>query len=119
MQFSIKINGVDFAPYIRADGVRFEETTRTSRAVTVLNGTSYRAEITKLRATVDLVEMRDSAWDNLRAALQQRPATVEFTKPDGTTAAKQFYVIGLREPVRNVKGGNTYFRNVSFNLEEK
>ena len=119
MQFTMKINGVDFTPYLRANGVRFEEITRASRAVTVLNGTSYRAEITKLRAPVDLLEMRDGVWDRLRAALQTRPAEVEFTRADGTTSVKEFYVMGLREPVRSVKGGNTYYRNVSFTLEEK
>ena len=119
MQFSIRINGVDFTPYIQANGVSWEETTRVSRAVTTLNGTSYRAQISKQRASVNLTELRDRVWDCMREALQTRPATVEYTRPDGSAAVKIFYIVGLREPVRTVKGGNTYYRNIAFTLEEK
>lgn len=119
MQFAIKINGVDFTPYISSGGIVWEETTRVSRAVTTLNGTSYLAQINKIRCTVNLTELRDEIWNGLREALQIRPALVDYNKPDGTKSVKEFYVIAMREPVRTVKGGNTFYRNIAFSLEEK
>lgn len=119
MQFYLKINGVDFSPYIAGGGVTIDQVVRKSRRVTVLNGMDYRAEIKKVRIAAQLVTVPDSVWERLRAALETRTVEAEYTNAGGENVRKTFYAVNLREPVREVKGGNTYYRGITFTLEEK
>lgn len=119
MEYHLRINDVDFTPYVAQRGMEWEDIVRKSRAVTVLNGASYRAEIVKRRGMVQLVSLPDRVWSRLRAALAQRPARVEYREANGEDIVKTFYVEGLREPIRTVEGGNTFYSGISFQLEEK
>lgn len=119
MQFYLKINGVDFSPYVAGGGVTVEQVVRKSRRVTVLSGTDYRAEIHKVRVAVQLLTVADGTWKRLRTALEGRTVEAEYTGAGGESVAKTFYPMNLREPVREVKGGNTYYRGITFTLEEK
>lgn len=119
MQFYFKINGVDFTPYIVRSGLTMEQVVRKSRRVTVLNGTDYRAEISKIRGAVQLMTVTDEVWEHLRAAITSNPVNVEYTDAGGNAVVKLFYVLGMREPVREVRGGRTYYRGITFTMEEK
>lgn len=118
MQYKQIINGVDFAPYIREDGVQQNDVLRNDRRIITLDGTLHMSAITKRRLSIRLREMRDETMRRLFSALGS-PATVEYTDFEKGDVKKIFYVTSKSIGVRTVKGGNTYWRNASFTLEEK
>lgn len=118
MEVKVIINNVDFSPWIVEDGLNFSDIYRQSRDVTVLNGTLFRAQVKKLKIGISLVELRDNTLFTLEAALTS-PATVQYSLTNGQTVTKTFYVSGYSRGVKTVKGGNTYYSGVSFELEEK
>ena len=118
MEVKVIINNVDFSTWIVEDGLSFSDIYRQSRDVTVLNGTLFRSQVKKLKIGISLVELRDNTLFTLESALTS-PATVQYSLTNGQTVTKTFYVSGYSRGVKTVKGGNTYYSGVSFELEEK
>ena len=118
MEIKIVINNTDFSPWIVEDGLGFSDIYRQSRDVTVLNGTLFRSQVKKQGISISLVELRDSTLALLESALTS-PASVQYTLTTGYTASKTFYLTNYSRGVKRVKGGNTYYSGVSFELEEK
>lgn len=118
MQYITKINGVDFAPYIRENGVTQSETVRNKRSIVTLDGILHQGQITKRVVTVRLLELRGGKLAELMAALGD-VAEVEYTDFTGAELKKTFYVGGKSAGVKTVRGGNTYWSGATFNLEEK
>lgn len=119
MEAKLKVNGVDFSRWIKVEGLQFERVSRQSRDVTTMDGTLYRTEITKQAISVELVEMRDNTLALLKTGLLTSPATVEATDDNGQTVTGTYYVSGPSYTAKTVRGGNTYFSGVSFELEEQ
>ena len=78
MRAILIINGVDFSPYLRSEGLVQREITRQGREVVDLGGTSYRSGIIKRGISAELIELRDETWYRLSAALRDRPAQVRY-----------------------------------------
>ena len=119
MRAILIINGIDFGPDLRSEGLIQTEITRQGRAVVDLNGTSYRAGIIKRGISAELVEVRDEVWYRLAAALRERPVQVRYIHDRLGEVVKTFYVSGPSAAARTVRGRHTWFSNVSFELEEK
>lgn len=119
MEAILIINDVDFTKYLRSGGLQQTEVSRQSRSVADLNGVSYRAEIIKRGISVGLVELRDTTWYRLAAALQDRPAAVRYIDDRLGECVKWFYVIGPTAAAKTVRGGHTYFTGGTFTMEEK
>lgn len=112
------INGVDFAPYIRENGVQQSDVLRNERRVITLDGVLHMSSVAKRKIAVQMVEMRDEVLCNLFSVLSGL-VTVEYTDFENGDVIKNFYVTSRSVGVRTVKGGNTYWRNASFVLEER
>lgn len=119
MQAILIINGTDFSPWLASGGLQQTEIPRLSRSVVTLDGISHRQEIIKRGITASLVEMRDTTWYRLTAALQTRPATVRYIDDRFGDTTRLFYVSGATAAAKTVRGGHTYFQGGSFTLEEK
>lgn len=119
MRAILIINGVDFGPYLRSEGLTQTEITRRGRSVVTLDGTEYRNEIVKRSIAVSLVELRDKTWYRLASALNTRPASVRYIDDRYGDNTRLFYVSGLTSAAKTVRGGNTYFSGIAFQLEEK
>lgn len=119
MRAILIINGVDFTPYLRSEGLTQSEITRRGRSVVDLNGTEHRDEIVKRSIAVSLIELRDTAWYRVVDALNTRPAAVRYIDDRYGDTTRLFYVSGLTAAARTVRGGHTYFAGGSFTLEEK
>lgn len=118
MQIKFLINGVDFAPYIKAGGIQYSPVPRNEQSVVVLDGTLFKASVEKRGLSVSLVELRDSTLSRLAAAIQPL-STVLYTEKDGQDRERRFYVDGLTWTAKTVVGGNTYYNGVSMSLEER
>lgn len=112
------INGVDFTPYIRENGVQQSDVIRNERRVVTLDGVLHRDSVAKRRITVQLMELRDDTLQRLFSVLSGL-VRAEYTDFAGGDTTKSFYVTAKSIGVRTVKGGNTYWRNASFTMEEK
>lgn len=119
MQAILIINGVDFTPYLRSSGLQQMEVSRQGRRVVDLDGTAYQAEIIKRGISVGLVDLRDTAWYKLIAALRDRPATVRYIDDRMGDCTKLFYITGPTAAAKTVRGGHTWFTGGTFELEEK
>lgn len=119
MEAKLKVNGVDFSRWIKAEGLQFERVSRQSRDVTTMDGTLYRSEISKQAISVELVELRDNTLALLKTGMLTSPATVEATDENGQTVTGTYYISGPSYTAKTVRGGNTYFSGVSFELEEQ
>lgn len=119
MRAILIINGVDFGPWLRSEGLTQTEITRRGRSVVALDGTEHRDEIIKRGISVSLVEMRDTTWYRLAAALNTRPATVRYIDDRYGDNTRLFYVSGPTASAKTVRGGHTYFSGAAFTLEEK
>lgn len=118
MEAKLTINGVDFIPYCKEDGIQQKSAIRRSRSVTATDGTLYEKKITKRHLTVNLVRIRDSTLMRLAAALKS-PATVTYTDMQYGDLTKVFLASAPQATEKTVQGGNTYFSGVSFTLEER
>lgn len=119
MKAILIINGTDFTPWLQSGGLQQMEITRRGRSVVDLNGTEYRNEIIKRSIAVSLIEMRDTTWYRLIAALRIRPATVRYIDDDLGDVTKKFYISGPTAAAKTVRGGHTYFSGGALSLEEK
>lgn len=119
MKAILIINGTDFSPWLQSGGLQQMETIRRGRSVVDLNGTEYRDEIIKRAITVALIEMKDTVWYKLIAALRPRPAAVRYIDDDLGDVTKIFYISGPTAAAKTVRGGHTYFTGGTFSLEEK
>lgn len=118
MEAKLSTGNTDFSLYIKQDGIAYRPIYRQSRSIIALDGTEYRARITKQGLSVQLVEMREST---LRRLLAEVAPLAEWTYTDkcGVLKTGTFY---MSEPVaraKTVRGGNTYLSGVSFELEER
>lgn len=118
MRAVLIINGVDLSPYLREEGLVQSEIIRQGREVVDLNGTSYRAEIVKRGISAELIELKDTAWYRIAAALRVRPATVRYIDDRLGDVTKLFWVTGPSAAAKTVRGGHTWFSGASFELEE-
>lgn len=118
MQIKFVINGVDFAPYIKAGGIQYSPVYRSEQSVVVLDGTLFKASVGKRGMSVSLVELRDSTLSRLAAAIEPL-STVLYTEKDGQDRERLFYVDGPTWTAKTVVGGNTYYNGVSLSLEER
>ena len=119
MKAILIINGTDFTPWLQSGGFQQMEIVRRGRSVVDLNGTEYRDEIIKRSIAVSLIEMRDTTWYRLIAALRVRPAAVRYIDDALGDVTKKFYVSGPTAAAKAVRGGHTYFSGGTFSLEEK
>lgn len=119
MEAILIINGVDFTPWLLAGGLQQTEVPRLSRSIVTLDGVSHRQEVVKRGLAVSLVELRDTTWRRLRAALQTRPALVRYIDDAYGDTTRLFYVSGPAAAAKTVRGGHTWFQGASFTLEEK
>ena len=119
MEAILIINGVDFTPWLLAGGLQQTEVPRLQRSVVTLDGVSHRQEVVKRGISAALVELRDTTWHRLLAALQTRPASVRYIDGVYGDTTRLFYVSGPTAAARTVRGGHTYFQGASFTLEEK
>lgn len=117
MLFNMTINGVDFTPYLRENGVNQYDISRIQKTVITMDGTLYRSDVKKRGIRVQLREVRDTILTDLFAALTS-PATVGYTDLELGDVEKTFYVSGKSVNARTVKGGNTYWSGATFTLEE-
>ncbi len=118
MQVFMEINGLDITGAIKEDGITQSEFTRASRQVVTLSGHMEQSEVRKRRISVQLMEMRDSYWYAICAALNTRPVTVRYIDDATGESTKLFHVTSPTASAKTVTGGNTYFRGGSFTLEE-
>ena len=109
MQAKLIINGEDFSPWLRENGLQQTEIVRQGRSVVALDGTEYRGEVRK----------RDTTWQRLQTALRARPALVAYVDDSAGPAQGLFYVSGLTASAKTVRGGHTYFSGGAFTLEER
>lgn len=119
MRAILIINGVDFTPWLQSGGLQQMEITRRGRSIVDLNGTEYRDEIIKRAIAASLIELRDTTWYKLIAALRTRPATVRYIDDDLGDVTKRFYISGPTAAAKTVRGGHTYFSGGTLSLEEK
>lgn len=118
MQVYMITNGLDISALIKEDGITQSEFTRKSTQVVTLAGYLEEDEIVKRRIAVKLMEMRDTKWYELCAALKVRPVTVQYIDDKIGKTTKVFYVRNPSATARVVIGGNTYFSGGTFTLEE-
>lgn len=118
MQFKLIINGVDFSPYIAEGGISSKVIVRQSRDIVTMDGTLHRAQVKKPGWSVQLITLRDVTLQRLTAALSS-PAAVEITDCTGDMTARDYYVSGPQYTAKTVRGGNTYYTGVSFELEAR
>ena len=116
MEYKIIINGFDLSPYLLAGGVSEKPIVRQSREIVTMDGTLHRAEIRKQGWSVQLVTLRDQTYQTIKNKAVS-PATVAITKPDGSTDSRTYYVTEPAGSIKTVRGGNTYYSGVSFELE--
>lgn len=118
MEAKLIINGVDFAPWCKSGGIQQQYTIRRSRSVVATDGTEYEKSIKKRHITVSLVELRDSTWLTLAAALRTNPAAVTYTDADFGELVKTFKLSSPQGTAKTVTGGNTYWSGINFTMEE-
>lgn len=118
MEYKLKINGVDFSPYIAEDGIAASPVIRQGRDIVTLDGTLFRKELRKPAWSVELVTLADATLHRLESALTPL-STVEITAPDGTSVSRSFYISALHYSAKTVRGGRTYFSGVSFEMEAR
>lgn len=119
MEAKLIINGVDFAPWCRAEGVQQDYVVRRSRQVVATDGTLYEKAIKKRHITVSLVELRDATARRLSAALAASPGQVTYTDAEHGDLVKTFIISEPKETAKTVTGGNTYWNGFTFSLEEQ
>lgn len=119
MKAILIINGTDFSPWLQSDGLQQMELVRRGRSMVDLNGTEYRDEVIKRAISVSLIEMRDTTWYKLTAALRPRPAAVRYIDDGLGDVTKLFYISGPTAAAKTVRGGHTYFTGGTLSLEEK
>lgn len=119
MEAILVINGTDFTPWLKEGGLQQSEISRRGRSMVDLNGTEYRDEVIKRAISVSLVEMRDTTWYKLTAALRPRPAAVRYIDDGLGDVTKLFYISGPTAVAKTVRGGHTYFSGGTLSLEEK
>lgn len=117
MEAKLIINGVDFIPWCKRDGIQQTDIQRKVRSVITLGGKLYEKAIVVRGISVSLVELRDETLARLTAALES-PATVEYTDMKYGDRTRTFYVRGITVQTKVIQGGNTYWDGTSFSLEE-
>lgn len=117
MEAKLTVNGVDFAPWLKENGLRQTEVLRKGRSVVTLDGTEHRAGIVKRHISASLVELRDETWCRLLAALQDRPAQVRYLDDSAGETQGLFHVSNPSASAKTVRGGHTYFSGGTFELE--
>lgn len=118
MQTALKINGVDFTPYIMSGGLVQTPILRQSRTVETIGGTLFKTEVEKRGISVQLVEVRDLTLTRLLDAVSQL-SSVEYDDIRGYRRTAYFYVSVSNASAKRVVGGNTYYSGVSLEMEEK
>ena len=118
MQTQIFINGTDFSPWIKEDGITIVPVFRNSREVATLGGLLFRSEVEKDRITIQLVEMRSQTLFVLLDTVTAI-SSLRYTTRTGQTVTRSCYARVNTVGVKRVVGGNTYYSGVEIELEEK
>lgn len=119
MQAKLKINGVDFTPWLKENGIQQTEIIRQGSGVVTIDGMLHQTQIIKRGMYVSLVELRDVTWYRLTQAMRARPATVEYIDDEKGERSAAFYVSSPTATAKIVRGGVTYFSGGTFSLEER
>ena len=118
MQAKLIINGVNFAQWIKSDGMTQSDIRRNSKSLVTLDGVEHRTGIVKRAISVELVTMRDDTLSFLSAALTS-PAAVQYTDRDGYDRTSTFYVSDPVSTAKMIRRGVTYWDGIGFTLEER
>lgn len=118
MELAVTINEVDFTPWLAEDGVTFSPIVRQGRDVVLMNGVLSRKQVTKRGLNLQLVTLRDVTLERLREAATGL-CTVTITGAVPADIPRYYYVSGFGYTAKTVRGGNTYYSGVSFDLEER
>ena len=119
MQAKLTINGVDFTPFIVEGGIVQTDVERQLVQVVTLDGRLWRRARRVRGIRVSLRTLRDSYYMQAMSALQADRVNVNYTDKDtGANVSGSFYVMERTAAVKRVAGGNTYWHNASFYLEE-
>lgn len=118
MKAELILNEYDAGPWLKENGLTQTEVVRSSRSVVTLNGTKYQGEIIKRGISASFVEMRDTSWYRLVAALRERPVKVRYIDDDIGPRTAYFLVSSPTASAKVVRGGITYFSGGSVTLEE-
>lgn len=118
MQLSVTINGVDFTPWLAENGVSFSPIVRQGRDIVFLNGILSRKQVEKRGLSLQLVTLRDATLDRLREAASGL-CSVVISGSGQSAVPRDYYVSGFGYTAKTVRGGNTYYSGVSFELEER
>ena len=119
MQAKLKINGVDFSPWLKENGLQQTEIVRQGSGIVTMDGMLHQTQIIKRGISAALVELRDVTWYRLMEALRTRPATVEYIDDEKGERSAVFYVTSPTATAKTVRGGITYFSGGTFSLEER
>ena len=119
MQAKLKINGVDFTPWLKEDGIQQTEIVRQGTSIVTMDGMLHQTQVVKRGMYVNLVELRDVTWYQLTGALRTRPATVEYIDDEKGERSATFYVTSPTATAKTVRGGITFFSGGTFSLEER
>lgn len=117
----LKINGVDFAPYVKADGgfqweqndIQSENTGRTMDGMMHIEWVS-----TKVKITVSLIDVTHTEAQPLLTALQPGWKIVEIIDPYLGSYSGTFYC-GNRKGTFTRYDDDAYWKGIGFSLIEK
>lgn len=113
------INGVDFIPFLREGGVEQYPVVRQSVAVVYLNGDLTERRLEKRGMNLAALKLRDSHRETVMAALKAAsPVVVQYTDQEMGERTAKFYVRDVKSNIKNIAGGNTWWNNITFTLEE-
>ena len=118
MQLTVTINGVDFTPWLTEGGVSFSPIVRQGRDIVFLNGVLSRKQVSKRGLSLSLVTLKDTTLERLREAADGL-CTVIVSGARESGVPREYYVSGFAYAAKTVRGGNTYYSGVSFDLEER
>lgn len=114
------INGVDFIPFLREGGVEQYPIVRQQVRVVYLGGKLVERSIEKRGMNLAAMKLRDVHKDTVVGALKSaNPAVVEYTDQELGNRTSNFYVRDVKSAIEQIKGGNTYWNNITATLEEE
>ena len=127
MEYKLTINGVHFHPWAVENGIQIYPVYRNYREVTTLNGALYNTYVARWHIDFASVEISHDTLRSLLVAVQPtmyaRVLPAVYTDPRGTGGATIAANVVLVSPptyeVSRVIGGRTYYRNLTFSLEDK
>lgn len=130
MKASLIINGKEFGPFIKEEGIKFSKISRNSKSIITMDGTLYKTEKEAMKIQVDLLDMYDNmtidgveeGFSVLMSKLNTNPVVVSYSDFEKGTYIynKEFYVSDLNYGTKTtLNEGLTFMSGASFSLEGK